>query len=123
MSTETKKLLIIATFAEENPDKATLPFVVGNTALAMGNEVTIMLQSSGVFLATKGYANHVQAAGFPPLAELMATYKEAEGKLLVCSPCLQARKIGAEQLVEGAQIVAGATLIAELMESAKALTY
>lgn len=123
MTSENQKLLIIATHAEEHPDKATLPFVVGNTALAMGTQVTIMLQTSAVFLATRGYADHVQAPGFPSLADLMATYKEADGKLLVCSPCLQARKIGAEQLIEEAQIVAGATLLAEIMESTKVITY
>lgn len=123
MNNENQKLLIIATHAEEHPDKATLPFVVGNTALAMGTQVTIILQASAVFLATEGYAEHVQAAGFPSLTDLMATYKEAEGKLLVCSPCLQARKIEADQLIEESQIVAGATLVAELMESAKVISY
>ena len=123
MNTETQQLLIIATHAEEHPDKATLPFVVGNTALTMGMQVTIILQTSAVFLATRGYAEHVQAPGFPALTELMDLYREAEGKLLVCSPCLQARKISAEQLIEEAQIVAGASLIEEMMNSSKVDTY
>lgn len=118
-----QKLVIIATHAEENPDKATLPFVMGNTALAMDMDSTVILQSTGVYLAYRGYAEHVHAAGFPPLTELLATYLEAGGKLMVCSPCLQARKITPEELIESAVIIAGATLIGEIASATNVVTY
>ena len=66
MSEPAQKLLIIGTHAEENPDKATLPFVLGSSALVMGTDVAVILQSTGVYLAMKGYADHVHASGFPP---------------------------------------------------------
>ena len=118
-----QKLVIIATHAEENPDKATLPFVMGNTALAMDLEATVILQSTGVYLAYRGYAEHVHAAGFPPLTELLATYLEAGGKLMICSPCMQARKIRPEELIEAATIIAGATLISEIAAATNVVTY
>ncbi len=118
-----QKLVIIATHAEENPDKATLPFVMGNTALAMDMEATVILQSTGVYLAYRGYAEHVHAAGFPPLTELLATYLEAGGKLMICSPCMQARKIRPEELIEAATIIAGATLISEIAAATNVVTY
>lgn len=118
-----QKLVIIATHAEENPDKATLPFVMGNTALAMDMDSTVILQSTGVYLAYRGYAEHVHAAGFPPLTELLATYLEAGGKLMVCSPCLEARKITPEELIEPAVIIAGATLINEIASATNVVTY
>ncbi|MCA1989605.1 MAG: DsrE family protein [Desulfarculus sp.] len=118
-----QKLVIIATHAEENPDKATLPFVMGNTALAMDMDSTVILQSTGVYLAYRGYAEHVHAAGFPPLTELLATYLEAGGKLMVCSPCLEARKITPEELIEPAVIIAGATLIGEIASATNVVTY
>jgi predicted peroxiredoxin len=92
MSDKQERIVIIATHAEESPDKATIPFVMGSTALAMDVDVSIILQVTGVYLALKGYADHVHAAGFPPLLELQETFFEAGGKLLVCSPCMQARK-------------------------------
>lgn len=118
-----QKLVIIATHAEENPDKATLPFVMGNTALAMDMEATVILQSTGVYLAYRGYAEHVHAAGFPSLTELLATYLAAGGKLMICSPCMQARKITPEELIEPAVIIAGATLLSEIAAATNVVTY
>ncbi|MFH1057650.1 MAG: DsrE family protein [Pseudomonadota bacterium] len=118
-----EKLVMIATHAEENPDKATLPFVMGNAALAMDIEATVVLQSTGIYLAYKGYAEHVHAAGFPSLKELMSLFLEAGGKLLVCSPCLQARKMAPEELIPESVVIAGATLINEVTSATNVVTY
>ncbi len=118
-----KKLVIIATHAEENPDKATLPFVMGNAAIAMEAEAVVILQTTAVYLAMKGYADHVHASGFPALRELLETYFEAGGKLMVCSPCLQARKITTEDLIPQATVIAGATLISEAFSATSVLSY
>ena len=96
---------------------------MGNTALAMDMESTVILQSTGVYLAYRGYAEHVHAAGFPPLTQLLATFLEAGGKLMVCSPCMQARKITPEELIEAAVIIAGATLISEVASATNVVTY
>ena len=123
MSDKPDKLVIIATHAEESPDKATIPFVMGSAALAMDVDVSIILQVTGVYLALKGYADHVHAAGFPPLLELQETFFEAGGKLLVCSPCMQARKIQPEDLVPQAEVIAGATLVAEVLSATNVVSY
>ena len=123
MANKPDKLVIIATQAEESPDKATLPFVMGNSTLAMDAEATIILQATGVYLAMKGYADHVHAAGFPPLAELQQLFFEGGGKLMVCSPCLQARKIKPEDLIPEAVIIAGATLVSEVLSATNVVNY
>ena len=58
-------LIFVATCADENPDKATIPFALGNSALAMDTDVIIVLQATGVFLGKKDYARHIHAPGFP----------------------------------------------------------
>lgn len=118
-----KKLVIIATHAEENPDKATLPFAIANAALTMEVEAVIILQTTAVYLAMKGYSDHVHGAGFPPLIDLMALFFEAGGKLMVCSPCLQARKIEADDLIPQARIIAGATVVSESISADNVLSY
>jgi uncharacterized protein involved in oxidation of intracellular sulfur len=123
MSDKPDKLVIIATHAEESPDKATIPFVMGSAALAMDVDVSIVLQVTGVYLALKGYADHVHAAGFPPLLELQETFFEAGGKLLVCSPCIQARKIEPEDLVAQSEVIAGATLVSEVLSATNVVSY
>jgi predicted peroxiredoxin len=123
MSNKNEKLVIIATHAEESPDKATIPFVIGNAALAMDVEVTVILQVTGVYLALKGYADHVHAAGFPPLTELFEAYFENGGKLMVCSPCIQARKINPEDLLPDSIVIAGATLVTEVLSATNVVSY
>ncbi|MBW2000589.1 MAG: DsrE family protein [Deltaproteobacteria bacterium] len=123
MEEKKEKLVIIATHAEESPDKATLPFVLGSSGLAMGTEVTVVLQSTGVYLALKDYADHVHASGFPPLKELLETFLEAGGSLMVCSPCMQARKIQPEDLIGEATVIAGATLVSEILSASNVVTY
>lgn len=120
---EAKKLVIIGTHAEENPDKATLPFVVGSAGLSMEAEVVVILQSTAVYLAMKGYADHVHAAGFPPLTELYDAFFEAGGKLMVCSPCLQARKIDQGDLIDQSTVIAGATLVDETLSATSVICY
>ncbi|CAB5091490.1 hypothetical protein D3OALGA1CA_926 [Olavius algarvensis associated proteobacterium Delta 3] len=67
MSGTGKKLLIIGTHAEESPDKATIPFVIGNAAFAMETEAVVILQSTAVYIAMKGYADMCMQQGFRPL--------------------------------------------------------
>ena len=59
---QTEKMLYIATCAGENPERAAMPFVMANAALAMEMEAVIALQGTGVYLAQKGYAEKMAKA-------------------------------------------------------------
>ena len=102
-----EKLVIMATHGPEDPERATIPFVMACAALASDVAVVIGFQADGVCLVHKGEAETVQAPEFPPLAKLMADFQELGGTLLVCSPCVKSRGI-ADALVPGAEIVAAA---------------
>lgn len=118
------KLVIMATHGPEDPERATIPFVMGCAALASDVEVVIGFQANGVSLARTGESEHVLAAGFPPLTKLMADYAELGGKLLVCSPCLKSRQINApDDLVPGAEVVAAARFVAEVLSATSSLAY
>ena len=123
MSEQSKKLVFVITAAEESPEKATIPFVLGNTALAMDAEPIIILQMTGVYLGMKNYARHVHAAGFPPLQELMDLYLEGGGIIYICEPCIKARQIVPEDLIPNAKIVAGATLVDAFLDAKNVLVY
>jgi len=124
MTEQTKDTLVfVVTHAEEQPERATIPFVLANTALAMDSKAIIVLQMTGVYLAIKGYAEHVHAAGLPPLQELIETYLEEGGKIWVCSPCIQARKIDVADLIEGSEVVAGATLVDSFLSAQNVMIY
>ena len=125
MTTTEEKILYIATHRGENPEKAAMPFIMANAALAMDIKVTVVLQGNGVYLARKGYVdNMLPAGGFPPLTKLMADFIELGGRLLVCVPCIKERKIDeTTDLVQGAQTTAAGALNIEAMESKAVFTY
>ena len=117
------KMIFVITHADDNPDKATIPFALGNSALAMDVEATIVLQSTGVFLGKKDYARHVHAPGFPPLKELMDIFVEEGGKLFICEPCIRSRNISPEDLLEHVEIVAGPTLVDAFLDAKSVAVY
>ncbi len=43
---------------------------------------------------------HVHSAGFGPLKELVDSFLELGGRLLVCVPCIQERKIDVKDLID-----------------------
>jgi len=125
MMSEKKELLfLMCTHGPEDPERATIPFVMATAAQASEVEVRIGFQANGVMLIRKGCPEHVFASGFPPLKDLMDIYLENGGQLLVCGPCVQSRKINPkEEFIEGATIVSAATLIKEVTEATNVLVY
>jgi predicted peroxiredoxin len=119
---EHEKLVIMATHGPEDPERATIPFVMACAALASDVEVVMGFQADGVCLVHQGEAATVQAPEFPPLAKLLDDFRELGGKLLVCSPCVKSRGI-AETLIPGAEIVAAARFVAEVTSATNCLVY
>jgi|DewCreStandDraft_4_1066084.scaffolds.fasta_scaffold250334_2 uncharacterized protein involved in oxidation of intracellular sulfur len=123
MSENSEKIVYICTHAGEDPERASLPFVLANAALTMEVQAVVALQGTGVFLAKQGYLDNVFAAGLPPLKELVSNFLAQGGKLLVCVPCIKERKIAESELIEGAAPVAGAALTMELLSANASLVY
>lgn len=87
-------LLIIATHGPEDPERATFPLIITNGALALDVEALIVLPGAAVLLAMKDQADHVLAAGLPPLGDLLRSFRDQGGELLVCTPSLTERSSG-----------------------------
>ncbi len=122
---EVEKILYFGTCAGDDPEKAAMPFVMANAALAMDIEATVCLQGNGVYLAQKGYTEKMlPPGGFPPLTKLVADFIELGGKLLVCAPCIKERNIDENSdLVEGAGITAAGALNILAMECKAVFVY
>jgi predicted peroxiredoxin len=105
------KFCVNLTHAHDNPDKATVGFVIANAAVGSGKETLVFLSVEGVRLATKGAADTIREEGFAPLRELMDNFAKAGGTIYVCSPCFKKRKLDENNLVAGAAIVGGAKLV------------
>lgn len=120
---EKQRAVFIATHAGEDPEKATIPFVMANAALASDMEATVILQSNGVWMGVRGHAEHIRSDAFPPLTDLIRSFMEAGGKMYVCAPCIKARGLTEGDLVDGAKVVAAATVIAESARAVSTFTY
>jgi len=123
MSGDSKKLFIMATNGPENPELATIPFVMATAAQASDVEVVMGFQGNGSMLAVKCMSDHVFANGFPKLSELIDTYVEAGGKMYVCGPCVGSRQINEDELIKGAIIVGAAAFVSESLSATQALIY
>ncbi len=120
---EPEKIVYVVTHAGEDPERATLPFVMANAALVMEVEAVVALQGTAVYLAMQGYLDHVFAPGLPPLKDLMQSFLDQGGKLLVCVPCIKERKISEADLIPGAATTAAAALTQEILSAKACLVY
>lgn len=118
-----EKIVYIGTYGAENPERASLPFVLANAALVMEVEALVALQGPAVFLAKKGMLEHVHASGFAPLKSLVDSFLEQGGRLVVCVPCIQERKISEEELIDKAVPMAGGALTEEILSANATLVY
>ncbi|WP_022665611.1 DsrE family protein [Desulfospira joergensenii] len=119
-----EKIIYFCTHGGEGAEKASICFAMANAGVAMDIDITVALQGNGVYLAQKGFIDHVPATGgFAPLTKLMGDFMELGGKILVCKPCIDERKIQETDLIEGAQITAGGTLNVLALEADAQLVY
>jgi uncharacterized protein len=112
------RLLFHCTHGRDDPERAIVPFIAANVAAASGQEAVVVLTIEGAWLCKRGYAETVQAAGFPELAELLGAFVEAGGEVWGCSACTTPRGITEADLVEGARIVGAAAIVAAVADGA-----
>jgi predicted peroxiredoxin len=117
------KVMIHNTHGKDDIERATLAFIIANAALNSGQEAIMLLTIEGVWVATLGYANELQADGFAPLAEIIGNFIKNGGQLWVCGTCIKPRNITVDQLIEGAQLVGAAAAVEALVNGAQTLSF
>jgi len=116
-------MCVSLSFAKDNADKATVAFVIANAAVASDKDTVVFLAIEGVRIAQKGYADDVHEEGFSPLRELVANFASAGGRIWVCSPCFNKRKLDPNALLPGATIVGGAKLVEFLSDGSPCISF
>ena len=117
------KIMINNTCGKEAVERASLAVVVGKTALNAGQEAYLLLTIEGVWIATKGYSDKLQADGFEPLGKLLGDFLEGGGQVWVCGACAKPRKITEIDLIPGAKIVGAVTAVEAMVAGAQTLTF
>jgi len=103
----TDNVVVALSCGTDNPNRATRGLFFAMMAHKQGKSASVFLLDEGVFLARKGLAENVQAATGDRADDHLSYLQEFGVPIYVCTPCAAARGIGAEDLVEGAEMATG----------------
>lgn len=103
-----KPVTVILTVGKaDNGKTATLAFAAALAASAMGQPTAVFLTGDGAVWGYEGSADGITVQGFPPLCELIASYLETGGRVLLCSVCHRTCSAGRPQDNPAVQMLAG----------------
>ena len=111
------------TCGKENPERATLAFIVGNVAASADQPAIVLLTIEGVWIATKGYADTIKKEGFQPLKEIIDSYVANGGQIWACGACAKPRGITDQHLIPGAKIVTAAMVVEAMAKGASTIGF
>ena len=111
------------TCGKESPERATLPFIVGNVAASADQAAIVLLTVEGVWIATKGYAEGIHKEGLQPLQEVIDSFLANGGRIWACGACTKPRGITDEHLIPGSKIVTAAMVVEAMVNGASTLGF
>lgn len=117
------KILFNCTHGQDDPERATLPFVAANVAATAGQEAIVICTIDAVWLGTSGGTDGVQSPGLPALSDLYGEFVDNGGQVWLCGACTKPRGITDEQLAKGATIVGAAKVVEEVVNGAKTIAF
>lgn len=117
------QLIVSCSHGKEDPERATLPFIVGNVSASADQQTSVLLTMDGVWIATKGYADDIQKEGFPALREVLSNFVTNGGEIWACGTCTKPRGITEGDLVEGARIVTAAYVVEQIASGASSVAF
>ncbi len=116
-------MLVISTHGPEDVEKATLPFIVANTAATMDVKCTVFLMGAAVELAKKGLKETLpEITDMPKVSDLIDSFLAQGGEILLCGPCCKHRHMDGESIIEGSRI-GGASGLVDMALDRKVLTF
>lgn len=122
MSDPTEPLLFPCSHGEDEPERATVPFIAASTAAVSGRRAIVVCTIDAVHLGVPGTMERIEDPALPPLVDLARQLAEAGGEIWLCSACATKRGItGDQELIAGASIVGAATIV-ETLATGRAIT-
>lgn len=123
--TEPKNILYVQTSGTITPERLYSPFILAQTATAMGLEASIYFLGLGMKVLVKGEAEKVKIGEFPTLKEVMQQTAAQGVKLIACQQSMQlfGGEIKPEDLVEEVTIAGAATLNDLALDADAVLTF
>jgi predicted peroxiredoxin len=117
-------VLIIMTSGPETPRRCATPFFFAQLAAAMEYEVTMFFTIDGILLLKKGVAEEVYPkAGGRDVAGFRQDALDAGVRFVACTAATELHDLEADDLIDGVEMVGGATMWQLAEDSATVLTF
>ena len=105
--------------SETNPSKITLAFTMAGVALKKGHSATVILMVDAVHLAKPNALDDVDIGDpFEPAGELLETFIEKGGQVLVCGACMKHGGVEESEIDKRFEVISGDDVV-ELLMNAK----
>ena len=120
---EKKKLVIVITRGLDD-ERSSVAWSIANTAAASEMDVTMFLVAAGVDWVRKGAAAVARLNPLDPtMSDMIGSFLENGGRILVCPPCAKVRGYSEESLIEGATVAGAPVMLEELNAGAATLSF
>lgn len=104
---------------DNNPNKVTVALTMAGKALEKGHSASIILMVEAVHLALPNAFDKIDiGAPFKPAAELLQTFMQQGGQILVCGACLKHNSLQESAIDDRFEII-DASDVVDLVMSAK----
>jgi predicted peroxiredoxin len=118
------KVLIIMTSGPDTPRRCATPFFFAHLAAAMDYEATMFFTIDGILLLKKGMAEEVYPkAGGKPVSDFLNDALEAGVKFAACTAATELHDLQPSDLIDGVEMVGGASMWQMAEESKIVLTF
>jgi predicted peroxiredoxin len=116
----TDKYLINCQDGANNPERATISFILALTA-SKTHETAMFVSADAAQLCVKGVAASIHSEGYEPLLDLLIGFIANGGKIWLCPACVKAKGIDQEDLIEGVEIAGAPKSMAFLASGGRLL--
>lgn len=113
-------LVFVCTHGPDDPERATVPFILAATAAVSGKRTVVLCTIEGSWMGTSRIRDAEDPA-MPVPADLRQTVLDNGGEVWICGACATKRNITGDDTDDGCSIV-GAAQIVELLASGRAIT-
>jgi predicted peroxiredoxin len=93
------------------------PFILGSSAVSLGDELVIFFCPGGAPAMVKGEIEKMEGKGLPNLLELFEGVRSLGGKIYVCELALEAKDIKKEDLRDGIEVIGATTFMEEVKDA------
>jgi predicted peroxiredoxin len=120
---EQKKLVIVNSRGFDD-ERSSVAWSIANTASASNMDVTVFLVAAGVDWVRKGAADVARLNPLDPgIGDMLQSFLDNGGRILVCPPCAKVRGYTEESLIEGATIAGAPVMLEEIASGAASLSF